>query len=138
LPKRGFRERVNSRKTTPQTLVKAYAQGILEWLKIRKTAVKKPDRFSIYNRRKCPMDMQWLNEARCLTEDPELFFPVGNTGPAAEQIEQAKAVCRECKVSASCLEYAIKENQDSGVWGGLSEDERKSLKRKYARARRAG
>jgi WhiB family redox-sensing transcriptional regulator len=84
------------------------------------------------------MDMQWLNEARCLTEDPELFFPVGNTGPAAEQIEQAKAVCRECSVSSNCLEYAIKENQDSGVWGGLSEDERKSLKRKYARARRAG
>jgi WhiB family redox-sensing transcriptional regulator len=84
------------------------------------------------------MDMQWLNEARCLTEDPELFFPVGNTGPAAEQIEQAKSVCRECTVSSSCLEYAIKENQDSGVWGGLSEDERKSLKRKYARARRAG
>jgi WhiB family redox-sensing transcriptional regulator len=83
------------------------------------------------------MDMQWLNESRCLTEDPELFFPVGNTGPAVEQIEQAKAVCRECSVTNSCLEYAIKENQDTGVWGGLSEDERKSLKRKYARARRA-
>ena len=54
------------------------------------------------------------------------------------QIEQAKAVCRECGVSTQCLEYAIKENQDTGVWGGLSEDERKSLKRKYARARRAG
>ncbi|NBR77442.1 MAG: WhiB family transcriptional regulator, partial [Microbacteriaceae bacterium] len=38
---------------------------------------------------------------------------------------------------ANCLEYAIKENQDNGVWGGLSEDERKSLKRKYARARRS-
>jgi WhiB family redox-sensing transcriptional regulator len=83
------------------------------------------------------MNMHWLNEARCLTEDPELFFPVGNTGPAVEQIEQAKAVCRECGVTNFCLEYAIKDNQDTGVWGGLSEDERKSLKRKYARARRA-
>jgi WhiB family transcriptional regulator, redox-sensing transcriptional regulator len=83
------------------------------------------------------MDMQWLNQARCLNEDPELFFPVGNTGPAVDQIEQAKAVCRECNVTSQCLEYAIKENQDTGVWGGLSEDERKSLKRKYARARRA-
>jgi WhiB family redox-sensing transcriptional regulator len=54
-----------------------------------------------------------------------------------DQIEQAKAVCRQCTVTAECLEYAIKENQDTGVWGGLSEDERKSLKRKYARARRA-
>jgi WhiB family redox-sensing transcriptional regulator len=70
-------------------------------------------------------------------EDPELFVPVGNTGPAVDQIDQAKSVCRECGVSTHCLEYAIKENQDTGVWGGLSEDERKSLKRKYARARRA-
>jgi WhiB family redox-sensing transcriptional regulator len=83
------------------------------------------------------MDMQWLNQSRCLNEDPELFFPVGNTGPAVDQIEQAKAVCRQCTVTAECLESAIKENQDTGVWGGLSEDERKSLKRKYARARRA-
>ena len=84
------------------------------------------------------MDMQWLNQARCLNEDPELFFPVGNTGPALEQIEQAKTICRQCDVAAQCLEYAIKENQDTGVWGGLSEDERRSLKRRYARARRAG
>ena len=55
-----------------------------------------------------------------------------------EQIEQAKSICRQCDVSAQCLEYAIKENQDTGVWGGLSEDERRSLKRRYARARRAG
>lgn len=83
------------------------------------------------------MDMRWLNEARCLNEDPELFFPVGNTGPALEQIEKAKSICRQCTVSAQCLEYAIRESQDTGVWGGLSEDERRSLKRRYARARRA-
>ena len=83
------------------------------------------------------MDMTWLNQARCLNEDPELFFPVGNTGPALEQIEQAKSICRQCNVAANCLEYAIKENQDNGIWGGLSEEERKSLKRKYARARRS-
>ena len=83
------------------------------------------------------MDMRWLNEARCLNEDPELFFPVGNTGPALEQIEKAKSICRQCNVSAQCLEYASRENQDTGVWGGLSEDERRSLKRRYARARRA-
>jgi WhiB family transcriptional regulator, redox-sensing transcriptional regulator len=57
------------------------------------------------------MDMQWLNQARCLNEDPELFFPVGNTGPAVDQIEQAKAVCRECNVTSQCLEYAIKETR---------------------------
>jgi WhiB family transcriptional regulator, redox-sensing transcriptional regulator len=95
-------------------------------------------KFPTTQRNTSRMNMQWLNESRCLTEDPELFFPVGNTGPAVDQIEQAKSVCRECGVATQCLEYAIKENQDTGVWGGLSEDERKSLKRKYARARRAG
>jgi len=57
------------------------------------------------------MDMVWLNKARCLNADPELFFPVGNTGPALEQIEQAKTICRQCDVSAQCLEYAIKETK---------------------------
>ena len=52
------------------------------------------------------MDMHWQDEAKCLTEDPELFFPVGNTGPAVDQIDQAKAICRECAVSTSCLEYS--------------------------------
>jgi WhiB family redox-sensing transcriptional regulator len=81
--------------------------------------------------------MDWRHAAACLDEDPELFFPVGNTGPALLQIEEAKAVCARCDVAPSCLEWAINNNQDSGVWGGLSEDERRSLKRRNARARRA-
>ena len=83
-----------------------------------------------------PMD--WRDRAACLDEDPELFFPIGNTGPAILQIEQAKAVCRRCEVVDTCLKWAIETGQDSGVWGGLSEDERRALKRRNARARRAG
>jgi WhiB family redox-sensing transcriptional regulator len=82
--------------------------------------------------------MDWRHNAACLTEDPELFFPIGNTGPAIQQIEEAKAVCRRCTVATICLQWALENNQDSGVWGGLSEDERRSLKRRTARARRAG
>jgi WhiB family transcriptional regulator, redox-sensing transcriptional regulator len=81
--------------------------------------------------------MTWRNRAACLDEDPELFFPTGNTGPALLQIEEAKAVCGRCKVAQTCLEWAMESGQDSGVWGGLSEDERRALKRRYARARRA-
>jgi WhiB family redox-sensing transcriptional regulator len=81
--------------------------------------------------------MDWRDNAACLTADPELFFPVGNTGPAVDQIEKAKAVCGRCTVSEMCLQYALDTNQDSGVWGGLSEDERRALKRRAARARRA-
>ena len=47
-------------------------------------------------------------------------------------------MCRECEVAGVCLQWAIDNNQDSGVWGGMSEEERRSLKRRAARARRAG
>ncbi|MGH2766890.1 MAG: WhiB family transcriptional regulator, partial [Actinomycetota bacterium] len=40
--------------------------------------------------------MEWVHRARCKDEDPELFFPVGTTGPAATQIDAAKAVCMQC------------------------------------------
>ena len=82
--------------------------------------------------------MDWRHESACLTVDPELFFPIGNTGPALAQIDEAKAVCQRCDVVDSCLKWALETGQDSGVWGGLSEDERRALKRRTARARRAG
>ncbi len=79
--------------------------------------------------------MEWVHRARCKDEDPELFFPVGTTGPAAAQIDAAKAVCMECPVRIECLEWALATGQDAGVWGGLSEDERRALRR--ARRREA-
>ena len=82
--------------------------------------------------------MTWRDHAACLEEDPELFFPIGNTGPAILQIEEAKAVCRRCEVAEACLKWAVESGQDAGVWGALSEEERRSLKRRNARARRAG
>jgi WhiB family redox-sensing transcriptional regulator len=79
--------------------------------------------------------MDWRHRSACLDEDPELFFPIGNTGPALLQIEEAKAVCRRCEVREQCLTWALEAGQDHGVWGGLSEDERRALKRRNARAR---
>lgn len=81
--------------------------------------------------------MDWRSKAACLDEDPELFFPIGNTGPAVTQIQEAKQVCQRCEVMTTCLSWALETGQDSGVWGGLSEDERRSLKRRRARQRRA-
>ena len=71
--------------------------------------------------------MDWRHRAACLDEDPELFFPIGNTGPALLQIEEAKQVCRRCDVRDACLQWALEAGQDHGVWGGLSEDERRAL-----------
>ena len=74
--------------------------------------------------------MDWRSKAACLTVDPELFFPIGNTGPAIMQVAEAKSVCRGCSVVGVCLQWAIDNNQDAGVWGGMSEEERRALKRR--------
>ena len=79
--------------------------------------------------------MDWRHRAECLTEDPELFFPVGTTGPALAQVEEAKKVCRRCEVREECLRWALEAGQDHGVWGGMSEDERRAMKRRATRAR---
>jgi WhiB family redox-sensing transcriptional regulator len=78
--------------------------------------------------------MSWWSQAACLKEDPELFFPVGTHGPAVLQIEEAKRVCRVCFVRADCLESALADGPDHGVWGGLDPDERRQLKRSRVRA----
>ncbi len=63
----------------------------------------------------------WRKLAACQGTDVELFFPVGVTGQAIDQIEAAKAVCHRCPVRAECLDFALVTNQECGVWGGASE-----------------
>ncbi|MFB6783577.1 MULTISPECIES: WhiB family transcriptional regulator [unclassified Streptomyces] len=75
----------------------------------------------------------WRTHAACRDEDPDLFFPIGSTGPALVQTEEAKEVCRGCPVREQCLEWAMENGQDSGVWGGLGEAERRALKRRTRR-----
>jgi len=76
-------------------------------------------------------DYTWRRQAICRDTDPNLFFPVGTTGFALMQINRAKQVCEECPVRVQCLDYALETNQDSGVWGGTSEEERRVLRRQY-------
>jgi WhiB family redox-sensing transcriptional regulator len=85
-------------------------------------------------------DYTWRNQATCRDTDPELFFPVGTTGQALLQIAKAKSVCCQCPVHGDCLEFALETNQDTGIWGGASEEERRQIRRdaaKLARAQRA-
>lgn len=77
--------------------------------------------------------MEWVYNASCSAEDPELFFPIGSTGSAADQADAAKAVCSACDVRGECLEWAMLTGQDAGVWGGLSEEERRDERRKMRR-----
>ncbi|CAM5743581.1 Transcriptional regulator WhiB [Streptomyces alboniger] len=60
-------------------------------------------------------DMEWLRGAACVGEDPELFFPVGTTGPALRDIAAAKRVCARCPVTPECLAFALDCGQTSGA-----------------------
>jgi WhiB family redox-sensing transcriptional regulator len=81
----------------------------------------------------------WRRYAVCRDTDPDLFFPVGTTGQALVQIDRAKEVCDQCTVKVDCLEFALETNQDSGIWGGTSEEERRKLRREYvARQKKSG
>lgn len=78
----------------------------------------------------------WRDLGACNGEDPDLFAPDGTTGRWVEVIADAKAVCARCPVAAECLEWALETRQNSVIYGGLTEDERKSLLRRQAREAR--
>ena len=71
----------------------------------------------------------WRNDAACRETDPNLFFPVGASGPAVEQIANAKAICSNCLARVACLKYALDSHQDYGIWGGTTEEERRKILR---------
>lgn len=75
----------------------------------------------------------WRHLAACQFEDPDLHFPVGNTGSALLQIEDAKAVCRRCPARQPCGSWALANRVEHGVWGGLSEDDRRGFRRRATR-----
>ena len=77
------------------------------------------------------VDVRWRKEAACRASSPDLFFPVGTVGHALTEIESAKAVCAGCAVREACLEFAVLTNQEFGVWGGTSEEERRRLRQAH-------
>ena len=72
-----------------------------------------------------PEEASWQERALCSQTDPEAFFPEkgGST-------REAKKICTGCEVRAECLEYALQHDERFGIWGGLSERERRRLKRR--------
>ncbi len=72
-------------------------------------------------------ELSWQERALCAQTDPEAFFPEkgGST-------RDAKRVCLSCDVRSECLEYALAHDERFGIWGGLSERERRRLKRRSA------
>ena len=74
----------------------------------------------------------WQENANCLGVDPDLFFP-----ERGASTREAKEVCRGCVVREDCLEYALVHGEKFGIWGGMSERERRRIRRARATARRA-
>ncbi|MEY3362630.1 MAG: hypothetical protein RLZZ538_173 [Actinomycetota bacterium] len=77
-------------------------------------------------------DRAWQDQANCLGVDPDLFFP-----ERGASTREAKEVCRGCEVRQQCLEYALANGEKFGIWGGLSERERRRLRRQRAQASRS-
>ncbi len=77
----------------------------------------------------------WRAHAACSGYPNTLFFPTAD-GLEEGATEKAKAICAVCPVIDACLQYALETNQRSGIWGGTSEKERKSLRRKWLAERR--
>jgi WhiB family redox-sensing transcriptional regulator len=69
-------------------------------------------------------DQSWQTRANCMGVDPELFFPERGTST-----RDAKEVCRGCVVRLECLDYAIANSEKFGIWGGMSERERRRVRR---------
>jgi WhiB family redox-sensing transcriptional regulator len=76
-------------------------------------------------------DRRWQERANCLGVDPDLFFP-----ERGASTREAKSVCRGCDVRLECLEYALGHGEKFGIWGGLSERERRRVRRERAIVRR--
>ncbi len=79
-----------------------------------------------------PEELVWQNYANCLGVDPDLFFP-----ERGASTREAKEVCRGCVVQDECLEFALRNGEKFGIWGGKSERERRRVRRQRALARTA-
>jgi WhiB family redox-sensing transcriptional regulator len=72
------------------------------------------------------MDTDWMARGKCRETDPTVFFPSDGIG-----VQVARRICDECPVKAPCLEYALANRVDHGVWGGTSERERRRILRAH-------
>ncbi len=84
-------------------------------------------------RKQLMLDTTWQSSSNCLGVDPDLFFP-----ERGASTREAKEVCRGCVVRIDCLEYALANGEKFGIWGGMSERERRRIRRQRSLEREAG
>lgn len=74
----------------------------------------------------------WRKGALCRDSNADLFFPIGSTGQALEMIEAAREICNQCPAKDPCLEFALQTNQEAGIWGASTEEERRMIRKSWA------
>jgi WhiB family redox-sensing transcriptional regulator len=72
---------------------------------------------------------EWWSVAACKDAEPELFFPISATSASNPLVKRAKLICWSCPVRSKCLAYALDHRQEHGIWGGLTEEERRRIPR---------
>jgi WhiB family transcriptional regulator, redox-sensing transcriptional regulator len=77
------------------------------------------------------LNEDWWSTAACRSAEPEIFFPISNVMARAD-IARAKRICAACPVTRQCLNYALHHRQEQGIWGGLTDDERRLVRRRVA------
>ena len=81
--------------------------------------------------------VNWRDDAACARADPDLFFPVSATGAALRQIDEAKRVCQGCPARMPCLEWALEHGVAAGIWGGATDEERRTMRQRLTRSQPA-
>lgn len=79
-----------------------------------------------------PIVREWVERAACAGVDPELFFPSERGQKSVDQSRAARKVCAVCPVRQECLDYAVENREQWGIFGGMNRDERRA----YAKSRR--
>ena len=119
--------RVDTGQTGPQVPPSAAPMGPLRELSAcsgRTTCTHKSGRLDGGPTKEIRMDTNWMARGNCATQHPDTFFPSDGVG-----VEVAKRICEGCPVQERCLEYALRNRIDHGVWGGCSERQRRRILR---------
>ena len=80
----------------------------------------------------------WRDDAACRDADTELFFPIGTTGPALRQVQEAIRICQACPTRTPCLSWALEHGVTDGVWGGTTIEQRRAMRRPAPQPTAAG
>ncbi|CAL9337204.1 WhiB family transcriptional regulator [Streptomyces sp. enrichment culture] len=71
----------------------------------------------------------WRDEAACVGEDPEIFFPLSDSAAPGSEASLARAICRRCPVLLDCRTWAIERGEDDGIWGATTAAQRRAVRR---------